>query len=235
MSESWEKLRPAWILAIAILVGWLIGIFADGITICPEIPNYCTGASYYLAQTNALVVYYHQYYQLFSSMLITDSPLDAAFNAIAVLVLDRITEDSLNKTRYFVVFVTSALVGNLLTLINGPNYASAGASGGIFGIYAALITFSWLKEKKVDLPALILFIVIFLGSSILPNVNYLAHIGGAVGGFILGNLIYRSIAPSITEYGMAYESKRSTTVVVTAVIILVIAAAAIQFLLFSRT
>ena len=79
-------------------------------------------------------------------------------------------------------------MGNILTLLQGPNYASAGASGGIFGVFAALVIFSWLKDKKKDQPSLVLFIIIFLGSSILPDVNYIAHIGGAVGGFIAGGL-----------------------------------------------
>ena len=156
----------------------------------PSIQNACQAATIYLAQENGVVVYAHQFYQLFTSTLVTDSPLDAGFNAIAVLILDRLTEDNLNKTRYFLIFFSTAILGNLLTLLQGPNYASAGASGGIFGIFASLVVFSWLKDKKVDQPTLVLFIIIFFGSSILPDVNYVAHIGGAVGGFIAGGLLY---------------------------------------------
>ncbi len=236
--ERWKNVRPAWILAGAILVGWIIGVIGDTITVCPHsILSSCHPASDYvatnfLAQNNLLLVYDHQYYQLFSSILITDSPLDAAFNAIAVLVLDFITEDNLNKSRYFIVFVSSALIGNLLTLLNGPYYSSAGASGGIFGIYAALIIFSFLKDKKIDIPPFILFIVIFVGSSVLPNVNYTAHIGGAIGGSIVGALIYQSVRPTITEYSMAHDSKRSTVLVTLLSILLIIIASSVQFFNF---
>lgn len=178
-------------------------------------------------------MYLHQYYQLFTSILVTDSPIDAGFNAVAVLILDRLTEDNLNKTRYFIVFFSTAVVGNLLTLAQGPAYSSAGASGGIFGIYAALITFSWLKSKQVDVPSLVLFLVIFLGSSVLPDVNYVAHIGGAFSGFIIGALIYRSVRPTITEYSMAYDSSMRTVVITWGAIILLAVASAFQFLVFA--
>lgn len=238
MSERWRNVRPAWLLAAAILAGYIIGAIGNTIIVCPTslhsscLPAANYAATNFLVQNNGLVVYYHQYYQLFSSMLITGSSLDAAFNAIAVLVLDFITEDNLNSTRYFTVFVTSALVGNLLTLLNGPYYSSAGASGGIFGIYAALITFSFLKDKKIDIPPFILFIVIFVGSSVLPNVNYVAHLGGAIGGFIVGALIYKSAKPSITEYSMVRNSKRLTVIATLLIISLIILASSVQFLYF---
>lgn len=221
-----------------IFIGWLIGTIGDNIAVCPPslliscLPASDYVATNFLAQNNALVVYYHQYFQLFSSMLITDSPVDFLFNAIAVLVLDLITEDNLNKTRYFAVFVSTALIGNLLTLLNGPNYASAGASGGIFGIYAALITFSFLKQKKMDIPPIALFVVIFVGSSILPGVNYLAHLGGAIGGFFAGYLIYESVKPTITEYSMAYNSTKRTVAITCIAFLLITVLSVVQFFSF---
>ena len=210
-----------------------VGLAGDAFKVCPpSIQNSCTSATYFLAQNNGLVVYAHQYYQIFTSTLVTDNSLDAAFNAIAVLILDLVTEDSLNKTRYFLIFFSTAILGNFLTLLQGPNYASAGASGGIFGIFAALVIFSWLKNRKIDQPSLVLFIVIFLGSSILQNVNYLAHIGGAIGGFIAGALLYGAVKPTITEYSFAYDSKPQTVLTGAFLILLLVIASIAQFALF---
>jgi len=221
-------------LALVILLGWALGLIGDTFNVCPpSIQNSCAAATVYLAQNNGLVVYAHQYYQIFTSILVTDNSFDAAFNAIAVLVLDRLTEDSLNKTRYFLVFFSTAVLGNIMTLLQGPNYASAGASGGIFGIFAALVIFSWLKDKKVDQPSLVLFIILFFGSSILPNVNYVAHVGGAIGGFIAGALLQRIVKPTITEYSFAYESDPKTVVIGVVLIFLVVVASIAQFALFA--
>ena len=233
MSGTWRNIRPAWLLALVILSGWVIGLFGEAINVCPpSIQDSCTYATNYLVQYNGLVVIQHQYYQLFTSTLVTSSLFDAGFNAIAVLILDRVTEDSLNKTRYFLVFFLTAILGNILTLLQGPNYASAGASGGIFGIFAALIMFSWLKDKTVDQPSLVLFIVIFIGSSILPDVNYVAHIGGAIGGFIAGALLYEAVKPTVTEYSFAYDSNPKTVVAVAVLIFLLVAASIAQFAFF---
>jgi rhomboid protease GluP len=229
---SWRRIRPAWLLAIIILVGWLIGTLAHQFCLVHSGSNCQIYADDYLAQNNDLVYYSHAYYQMFTSILVTYNQVDAAFNAIAVLILDRITEDNLNKTRYFLIFFSTAFFGNLLTLLQGPNYSSAGASGGIFGIYAALITFSWLKDKHADVPALILFVVIFVGSSILGNVNYVAHIGGAIGGFLAAGILFWSLKPTITEYSMAYDSRPATILVTVVLLVLVTLASAAQFLAF---
>jgi rhomboid protease GluP len=134
-----------------IFLGWFIGIFGDLFTVCPQsIPSVCETATYFLAQNNSIVIYLHQYYQLFTSTLVTDSPLDAGFNAIAVLIFDRLTDDVFNKPRYFLIFFLTAFLGNLLTLSQGPNYASAGASGGIFGLIAAAFSYTWAKDKKIE-------------------------------------------------------------------------------------
>jgi rhomboid protease GluP len=231
---SWSRIRPAWLLAIIILLGWLIGTVAHQFCLVYTGQNCQVYADDYLAQNNALVYYFHAYYQLFTSILVTRDPLDAAFNAIAVLVLDRITEDNLNKTRYILIFFSTAFLGNLLTLLQGPNYSSAGASGGIFGIYAALITISWLKDRRPDPPAIILFIVIFVASSILRNINYVAHIGGAIGGFIAAEILFWSLKPTITEYSMAYDSKQATIVVTVVLLVLATLASVGQFLAFVR-
>ncbi|MDG6905461.1 MAG: rhomboid family intramembrane serine protease, partial [Nitrososphaerota archaeon] len=202
------------------------------INVCPPMVGFCGKATLFLAQDNGLVLYGHQYYQMFTSILVTDSVLDAGFNAIAVLIFDWLTEDSLNKTRYFAIFFGSALLGNLMTMLQGANYASAGASGGIFGLFAALVAFSSLKQRKIEAPPAILFIIVFFGSSILPDVNYVAHIGGAVGGFIAAGLMYDSVKPSITEYSFAYESKTISVAIVAGLILIACIASIVQFILF---
>jgi membrane associated rhomboid family serine protease len=234
LSGRWKSVRPAWLLAIVILAGWIIGLVGDAVMVCPpSIANSCQKATLYLAQNNGLVVYAHQYYQIFTSTLVTDSPLDAGFNSLAVLFLDRLTMDSLNKTRYFLIFFTTAILGNILTLLEGPNYASAGASGGIFGIYACLVVFSWLKDKKMDQPAVILFVIIFFGSSVIGGVNYVAHIGGALGGVIAGVSLYEIVKPTVTEYSFAYESDPVTVRAVSVLIFLFLIFSVAQFALFS--
>lgn len=217
------------------MVGWIIGVLGNSVEVCPSsIPSACASATNYLAQNNAIVVYFHQYYQIFTSTLVTNSLLDAGFNAIAVLILDWLTEDVFDKPAYFLVFFLTAILGNLLTLLQGPYYISAGASGGIFGIFAAVISFTWARDKKVDTPTLTLFLIIFFGSSILPDVNWVAHVGGALGGFIIGGVLYQIVKPHINEYSRRVNSGFAASLAVFGFILLMTFASIIQFLLFAK-
>ena len=230
-------MRPAYLLATLVMLGWIIGVIGDQVVVNPSIQVFqCVQgptATCYLAQFNLLVVNYHEYYQLFSSNFITDSIEDAAFNAIALLILDRISDSSqFDTTRYLGVFFFSALIGNLLSLLGGPYLLSAGASGGIFGLYAAIFSFSWAEEKRIEKGTLGIFLIIFIASSILPDVNYYAHVGGAIGGFIAGPLLYGMLAPKIQSFSQSTVSSLSTKVLMAAILIALTLATIWQFLLF---
>src|ERR1700730_4995409 len=161
-----------------------------------------------MAQNNAIVIYFGQYFQLFTSIFVTDSPLDAAFNAIAVLVIDRIADDTLNKAPYFLIFFFTAFLGNIFTLLQGLNYpASAGASGGIFGVIAAVFAYSWAKENRIELSTLAFFLLVFVGSSFLiADVNWMAQLGGAIGVFICGPLLFRTLKKKENELAVNKSS-----------------------------
>ena len=204
---------------------------------CPSSVAPCpsgTNVTFFLEQNNALVIFYHQYYELFTSALVTDYALDAAFNAIAVLVIDRITYDTMNKPTYLLVFFLTAIFGNLLTLLWGPNYASAGASGGIFGVFAAILSYEWAQQRKIDSVPLAFFLLIFVGSSILADVNWVAHVGGAIGGFIAGPLLSRMAQSRQKETGTEVAaSDPRLDLLATAIIFLIGIASVAQFLIFA--
>lgn len=231
---AWN-IRPGFLLAGLILLGFVIGIIGDLFSMCPALVHpTCGTATDFLAQENGLVVYGHQYFQLFTSILVTDSPLDAGFNAVAVLVLDRLTlDDAFNTPRYFLIFFLTAILGNILTLAEGPQYASAGASGGIFGLIAAVFSYSWAKENRIEITTLVFFLVVFIGSSFLESdVNYVAHLGGAIGGFIAGPLLYLSLKQKIADFFGTEKSTKLTTEIAAILLFGLAAASIIQFLIF---
>ncbi|MHB8566275.1 MAG: rhomboid family intramembrane serine protease [Nitrososphaerales archaeon] len=230
-------IRPAWVLAIMILAGWVIGAIGTSITVCPP-PSafqHCGPATFYLAQNNGYVIYFHFYFQLGSSVFVTNSIEDVAFNALAVLILDRLADPSFNATRYFSIFIASALMGNILTLLEGPYYLSAGASGGIFGLYAAAFSYHWAEEKKIDIPTLGFFLMIFITSSFLfSNVNWLAHVGGSIAGFIAGPLLYYYLRNNLATFGSASQSLPISRLIAGALIAAFFLTVTLQFLfLFS--
>jgi rhomboid protease GluP len=234
-----KKIRPGYIAAAAIVLGYIIGILGQGVSFCNLGSNPCPNARQLLAQQNSMV-YGNAYWQLFTSIFVVgDQPghfsgfEDAAFNAIAVLVLDFFLPDTFDNARYFAIFFGSAILGNLLTLVEGPLLQSAGASGGIFGVFAAAFAYNWAENKRIDMATLVLFLALFFGSGFLVlNVNWIAHLGGSIGGFISGPILYNSVTQSKTQYGISAHSSQKTKVIVLLAILFMFVGSAIQFLLF---
>lgn len=98
--------------------------------------------------------------------------------------------------KYLIIYIISCITSSSLSyLISSYNGISVGASGGIFGLMGALLAFAIIERHKIQkkyLSSLIQIIVInlFIGLSI-KNIDNFGHIGGLIGGAVLGYIIYR--------------------------------------------
>jgi rhomboid protease GluP len=158
-------------------VAWLVPFFGGRLTEA-------------FVQANWLV-YHGWYWQLLTSLVVVFPSLlgveDALFNAVAVLWLDGLLSDAFSSREYYVVFVASGVVGNLLSLLNGPNEVSFGASGGIFGLLAGAVVLDHATQHRMNYQLLGWFLLIFIISSFgLTSVDWAAHLGGAVFGLAAG-------------------------------------------------
>ena len=115
---------------------------------------------------------------------------DVAFNAMALAWLDGILSYTYSKRQYYAVFLATGIVGNIFSLANGPNVVSFGASGGIFGLLAGVISFDLVTNRRVN-PGLMLWFaaIFFVSSFLLASVDWIAHAGGALIGLALGYVI----------------------------------------------
>ncbi len=231
-----KEFRPAWVLAGIIILGYVIAVAGDFVRVChvSSLLTICDSATNLLVQNNGLIMGAHTIWQLYTSIFVTDSFFDAGFNALAVLILDRMVDNSFNHTRFFAIFLLTALLGNLFSLANPPNYSSAGASGGIFGLFAAAFSFTWAAEKKIDRPTLLLFLALFFVSSFLfANVDYLAHLGGSLGGFVAGPVLYRLLKEKISNFQPVSSSTFQGRLITGGLVTFLTAGSIIQFLLFA--
>ncbi len=118
--------------------------------------------------------------------------VDVAFNAMALAWLDGILSYTYSKRQYYAVFLATGIMGNIFSLANGPKVVSFGASGGIFGLLAGVISFDLETNRRVNLGLMAWFAAIFIFSSFLfGNVDWIAHAGGALLGLALGYVIGR--------------------------------------------
>lgn len=177
------------ILAILIVLGLVLGfvlnyVLIDGVPVTD-----------YLVQYNVLV-YSGWYLPILTSMIIVYPSslglLDVFFNAISIVWIDRLLSYTFSPKQYYAVFIITGVAGNLLSLFNGPNIVSFGASGGIFGLVAGAVTSDYAIRGRVNRSLVIWFIFIFIYSSIAGSVDLLAHLGGALVGLLAGYVAGRS-------------------------------------------
>jgi len=115
---------------------------------------------------------------------------DVAFNAMALVWLDGLLSYAYTRSQYYVVFLTTGIAGNIFSLANGPGVVSFGASGGIFGLLAGVISFDLVTNKKVNPGLMLWFLAVFaISSFLLSYVDWIAHLGGALFGLMLGYVI----------------------------------------------
>jgi membrane associated rhomboid family serine protease len=140
-----------------------------------------------------LLVYQGWVVPLITSIFIVPLSLlgltDVFFNAVAVFWLDRLLSATYNAKQYYAVFLATAVFGNIISLLNGPNVISFGASGGIFGLIAGAVSSNYAETRRVNPSLLIWFVIIFFLSSFGGPADILAHLGGALLGLAAGYII----------------------------------------------
>lgn len=178
--------RQALHLIAIMFSGLIIGLIAFFIRI-DGLP-----AVYFLVQYNA-IVYSGYLWPLITSMVVvlpnSLGVADVLFNSISVLFIDGLLAPIFSYREYFIIFLISGLAGNIASLLNGPNIISFGASGGIFGLVAAAVTFDYSFHRRMNTALVGWFVVIFLFNTFSSvYVDWLAHTGGALIGLLLGYL-----------------------------------------------
>lgn len=131
------------------------------------------------------------------------------FNNMILLVyagcqLERI----IGKIPYFVLYLSSGLVGNIASLwyyhFIGEYAVSAGASGAIFGVIGALLIVLFMNRSKTSETTpkrlfFLAFFTIYYGMTTI-GVDNAAHIGGFICGIIGGFLLSK-----VSQYGKLKE------------------------------
>ena len=155
-------------------------------------------------QFNAFV-FEGAYWQLFTSMFVHVNIMHLVGNMLFLLIFGLRAEELLKVEEYLGIYFAGGLVGNLLTLLFGPNMVSAGASGAIFAIYGAVTVYIRRFVGQSIISALMYaFFLLFLSSGF--GVNVLAHLGGLIVGLFLGYLLASNRRPVATyQYRYGYS------------------------------
>ena len=136
--------------------------------------------------------------RMFSSAFLHGDFSHLLFNMLTLYFFSGVVIDKVGVTYFVIVYVVSLLAGNLLSYFfhkDEYHYSAVGASGAVMGVlYSAILFFPdmglYLFFIPIAIPAW-LFGMGYLLYSIygmkkrLGNIGHDAHIGGAVGGYVL--------------------------------------------------
>jgi len=127
-------------------------------------------------------------------------------NMYALYLFGDIVAKSLGNGKFLIIYFGSLIVGSLYSLYyhrNEPYYSAIGASGAVSGVvYSCILLYPEMELGLILIPIYIpgyIFGVAYLLYSIygmkkkLGNIGHSAHLGGAIGGFLLTLLIFPQI------------------------------------------
>lgn len=137
-----------------------------------------------------LVAVKHEYWRLFTSLFLHANLFHIAFNMWALYVVGEYLEASVGRLRFALVYFISGLAGSVLVLLLAPlTSVTVGASGAVFGTFAALLVYAYVNRYRHPLAGALLR---NLGFLIVINllftfgargaISWQAHIGGLLAG-----------------------------------------------------
>jgi rhomboid protease GluP len=153
-----------------------------------------------------------EWWRLGSAMFLHFGLLHLALNMWALWDGGQWVERMYGHFRFAAIYVVAGLAGNLLSLVIHKGHAvSGGASGAIFGLYGALLSYLWLERSRIQRGEFRWLFWAAVGFSVasivfgllVPGIDNAAHIGGLIGGLLMGVLI----KPSAGAVAMSAPTK----------------------------
>ncbi len=133
-------------------------------------------------------------------------------NMIMLYILGMGCEHAFGWAQFLAIYVVSGLCGSLLSLTGGR--VSVGASGAIFGLAGALVATLWrhrarlhVRDRRIGLILVVWAIFQLASGALVPQVDNRAHLGGLLGGTVLGLLLPTAVLEGRDEVNAGATAK----------------------------
>lgn len=112
--------------------------------------------------------------------------LHLGMNMYMLMVLGRQLEYALGRVRFLTLFLIAGVGGSAASYwFNGVDVPSVGASGAIFGLFAAVFMFG--RERGLNTQDIVAVVGLNLVIGfVVPGIDWHAHVGGLVTGAVIG-------------------------------------------------
>jgi rhomboid protease GluP len=149
---------------------------------------------------------YGEWWRLASALFLHFGVIHLALNMWSLWDVGQLVERMYKPARFVAIYLLSGLFGNLVSLVMHGNAAvSGGASGAIFGLYAAAFVFLWRERAAITVHEFRWLFWGALGFSsfyiimgfFVPVIDNAAHIGGFIAGALTSIVFSQSITARI--------------------------------------
>ena len=148
---------------------------------------------YHLGMLYAPDVWAGQWWRLLSAMFLHGGLMHIGFNMFVLYQIGPELERIYGAPRFLLVYLGAGWIGSLSSLIWSG--ASVGASGAIFGLAGAFLAISlhrrayWEAFGSQMLGFIAINLVIGFSGAFGLNIDNFGHLGGLIGGFVLGQIM----------------------------------------------
>lgn len=187
------------------LIGMMVQCNVAPLKINPMVGPYPDALSYWGAKNAYNIIIDKEYWRLFSPILLHAGLFHLLCNVSVQLDTGAFFEREWGSIIWLLVYLGSAASGSILSVIVSPNSIGVGSSGSVCGLFGAKIAEALCRCKentKTEMKALsyailceqfastLCSVILILVFSFIPFVDWAAHVGGLLGGFLVGMFIF---------------------------------------------
>ncbi|MGN8026386.1 rhomboid family intramembrane serine protease [Microbacterium sp. 22242] len=128
-------------------------------------------------------------WRMLTVLLVHGGLIHLGLNMLALWMIGQQLEPLIGRAKFLVLYLVSGLAGSVAVALLAPGMPTVGASGAIFGLFAALIVIGRHLGANVTGMLVVLAINLVAGFAMGFNIAWQAHVGGIIAGALIG-LIY---------------------------------------------
>ncbi|HEY4004211.1 MAG TPA: rhomboid family intramembrane serine protease [Pseudonocardia sp.] len=133
-----------------------------------------------------------QYYRLLTAAFVHLPPplvYHIVSNMMSLAIMGPVLERELGRVRFLTAYLLSALGGSALSfLLLDPAVVGIGASGAVSGVFGGIASIA--RRLRISPRFVVAFLALGVAISLVPGVNWAAHLGGLVTGAVLTAALY---------------------------------------------
>jgi rhomboid protease GluP len=135
-------------------------------------------------------IYQGQWWRLITAGVLHGGFVHLAMNSYTLFILVTEVEQFYGTSRLIVAYIFSTFTGFLCSLLFSSHSLSLGASAAAFGLIGIMLAMS-VRHRSDPLVQMVRaqytqWVIFSLVLSLLPGVDIAAHVGGLIGGFLIG-------------------------------------------------